>query len=630
LDGLTITGSSESAISNSGANFSVSNTNFINNTANTGGAIYNDGYINVNNANFINNTVVGYIGGGAINTIGGCNMSSNVSFINNTAMHGDGGAIRAFGFGNFINDVNFINNQASGSAGGGAIHTSYGVIIVSNVNFTNNRNSAISNMGAAINISNNVNFINNTAIENRSGGGGAIRTMGAAGFSISNNVTFINNTATGSGGAIFNQVNEEYRSNGADFSISNNVSFINNKATDGVTDGVGGAISNGDNLWNYGGANFNVNNNVSFINNTANSGGAIDNGGANFNVNNNVSFIDNTANSGGAIDNDGANFNVNNVTFINNTIGAISNSAADSKVIGCDIVGNIGDGIYNNGNDVIINYNRIVNNTGYGLNTTTGINADFNWWGTNNITNAGIIGVNPLNSYFVIQLSANDNNYTRNATVSGSLPVSLAYDMVLNSTNKSDNSSKLPDFNTTIKLTGLPDNSTKAIEPWDATLTNIGEYNFTAICDNENLNINLTVTHPVYDLSLRNEPSGQVYMGAWINSIATAIGDTPLNDDYCIFKVTSPSADVKWSDHKSFNGIDSEPYQWQLTEKGRYLVEVWAYDKDGNHVKVPDSTSRLFKPNVMKPFREYITFGAVYGDSISKVQSNALEVINVE
>ncbi|MDR3290520.1 MAG: hypothetical protein LBT10_00065, partial [Methanobrevibacter sp.] len=63
-----------------------------------------------------------------------------------------------------------------------------------------------------------------------------------------------------------------------------------------------------------------------------------------------------------------------------------------------------------------------------------------------------------------------------------------------------------------------------------------------------------------------------------------------------------------------------------LTEKGQYLVEVWAYDKYDDHVKVPDITSRLFKSNVMKSSMEY----SIYGDSISKVQSNALEVINVE
>jgi hypothetical protein len=55
-------------------------------------------------------------------------------------------------------------------------------------------------------------------------------------------------------------------------------------------------------------------------------------------------------------------------------------------------------------------------------------------------------------------------------------------------------------------------------------------------------------------------------------------------------------------------------------------VEVWAYDKYDDHVKVPDITSRLFKSNVMKSSMEY----SIYGDSISKVQSNALEVINVE
>ncbi|MDR3291842.1 MAG: hypothetical protein LBT10_06815 [Methanobrevibacter sp.] len=535
----------------------------------------------------------------------------------------------------------------------------------------------------------------------------------------SNNVKLDGLTITGglgnnnNGGGIYNT--------GANLSVSNS-SFINDTSTD-----YGGAIYN-----NNEGVNFSVSN-TRFINNRAHDdGGAIENYGANLSVSNS-SFINNTAAGnvgyGGAIDVwAGVNVRVSNSSFINNTgnTGAIYNKNFNFSVIGCDIVGNIGDGIRNSGGNVTINYNRIVNNTNYGLNNAgAGINADCNWWGTNNISNAGIIGVVP-NSYFVIQLSANDNYTRNNTTMSGSLPVPLTYNMVLNDTNSSENNSELPDFNTTIKLNDSI-NVSNAKEPWSTTLKdNIGKYNFTAICDNENLNINLTVgkgdtaltlntiqnavvgqdtnitgnlnssnvglsnknvtvnitntlgqinisvncttnstggfnysftpsyageynvtanfdgdddynpsdivnqtvtvDNPRYDLSLRNEPSGQVYVGTWINSIATAIGDTPLKDDYCIFKVTSPSGAIQPSGHKSFNGKVSDPYHWQLTEKGQYLVEVWAYDKDGNHVKVPDSTSKLFKPNVMKSFMEYSTSG----DSISKVQSNALEVINVE
>jgi hypothetical protein len=132
---------------------------------------------------------------------------------------------------------------------------------------------------------------------------------------------------------------------------------------------------------------------------------------------------------------------------------------------------------------------------------------------------------------------------------------------------------------------------------YDVTVNFVGDDDY----NSSEVNQTVIVDHPRYDLSLRNEPSGQVYVGTWINSIATAIGDTPLNDDHCIFKVTPPGGVVKWSDNKSFNGKDSEPYQWQLTEKGRYLVEVCAYDKYGRNVKVRStlsSTSQLFKSNV--------------------------------
>jgi hypothetical protein len=96
-----------------------------------------------------------------------------------------------------------------------------------------------------------------------------------------------------------------------------------------------------------------------------------------------------------------------------------------------------------------------------------------------------------------------------------------------------------------------------------------------------------------------------------------------------MFRITSPSGNIH-EETGVFGVNDWVDCWWQITEKGLYLVEVWAYDKDGNRVKVPDSTSKLFESNVMKSFMEYSTSGAVYGDSISKVQSNALEVINVE
>jgi hypothetical protein len=193
--------------------------------------------------------------------------------------------------------------------------------------------------------------------------------------------------------------------------------------------------------------------------------------------------------------------------------------------------------------------------------------------------------------------------------------------MVLNDTNSTENNSKLPDFNTTIKWPDSNDESINAKESWGTILSNIGEYNFTAICDNEDLNINLmNVIHPVYDLSLRNEPSGQVYVGTWIHSIATAVGGVPLSDDYCMFKITSPSGNIHEIGPVVFGVNDWVDCGWQLAEKGTYLVEVWAYDKNGAHV--PASFS-------FKAARNNNIFMKSVPDNVAE-EANASQIITVK
>ncbi|MDR3222723.1 MAG: Ig-like domain repeat protein [Methanobrevibacter sp.] len=112
----------------------------------------------------------------------------------------------------------------------------------------------------------------------------------------------------------------------------------------------------------------------------------------------------------------------------------------------------------------------------------------------------------------------------------------------------------------------------------------IGDENYS----NSNITSTLTVVpHPKYDLSLRNDPAGSVVIGTWIHSIATAIDGEPLPDDYCRFKITALSNNVQWFDKCMFGVNDWADCRWQLTEKGSYFVEVWAYDKYNNNVHVP-------------------------------------------
>ena len=153
------TGSRGGVICNSGANFRVSNSSFINNTASSGGGIWSSGAsCTVNNSSFINNTANDY--GGAIYHNGGVNfILSNSSFINNTAKGYGGGAIRNSGAMNFtVSNSEFINNTAPNSDGG-AIYNNGASCIVSNTTFTNNtatQGVAIyNNDGGSINLTDN-------------------------------------------------------------------------------------------------------------------------------------------------------------------------------------------------------------------------------------------------------------------------------------------------------------------------------------------------------------------------------------------------------------------------------------------------------------------------------------------
>jgi hypothetical protein len=124
------------------------------------------------------------------------------------------------------------------------------------------------------------------------------------------------------------------------------------------------------------------------------------------------------------------------------------------------------------------------------------------------------------------------------------------------------------------------------------------------------------VTHPVYDLILSNDPSGSVVIGTWIHSIVTAVGAFPLNTDYCTYTITPPSGN-KWSSDKvTFGNSNRVEYVWQLKEKGSYLVEVWALDKDGGHVP----TASIFKGDKM-------FLGLVSNDSAGEAISSQIIIV---
>ena len=227
-------------------------------------------------------------------------------------------------------------------------------VTLTNVTLTNgkaDKGGAIYNFGNLDLV--HVNFVNNTAKY-----GGAI--MNYAYGLVLDDSTFTNNTAK-IGGAIYNS---------ADCFVVGNSTFANNTATS-----KGGAI------YNYG-IGFVVGNST-FANNTAEDAGAVYNEGDNSVVGNST-FANNTAEDAGAVYNEGDNSVVGNSTFVNNTAtsigGAIINKGklvVDNSAFEDNAANYYGGAIFNwddlqvtnsafDGNDILVRNIRAMDNVDHG------------------------------------------------------------------------------------------------------------------------------------------------------------------------------------------------------------------------------------------------------------------------
>ena len=352
----------------------ITGSNFTNNKAQYGGAIYIcEGNIAISDSLFENNSAD--VEGGAIDIDSAINNPivtvENSKFVNNTpqAIHNSKElhlGIETFtdlqnaidlvdGILTLDSDIAMTDDEAANFVNGVIINKNIRIdgkghtidaknlgrifkinnwcdVTLTNVTLTNG-NATVG--GAIYNFGNldlvHVNFVNNTAKY-----GGAI--MNSAYGLVLDDSTFTNNTAK-IGGAIYNS---------EDCFVVGNSTFTNNTAK------IGGAI------YNYG-IGFVIGNST-FVNNSAADGaGAIMNGGRGFVIGNST-FTNNTAKIGGAIYNYGIGFVVGNSTFANNTAedaGAVYNEGDNSVVGNSTFVNNtatsIGGAIINNGKLVVDN-----------------------------------------------------------------------------------------------------------------------------------------------------------------------------------------------------------------------------------------------------------------------------------
>ena len=375
----------------------ITGSNFTNNKAQYGGAIYIcEGNIAISDSLFENNSAD--VEGGAIDIDSAINNPvvtvENSKFVNNTpqAIHNSKElhlGIETFtdlqnaidlvdGILTLDSDIAMTDDEAAGFVGGVAINKDIVIdgkghtidaknlgrifeidggfaVTLTNVTLINGK---ADNGGAIYNFGNldlvYVNFVNNTAKY-----GGAI--MNYAYGLVLDDSTFTNNTAK-IGGAIYNS---------ADCFVVGNSTFVNNSAADGA-----GAILNG-------GRGFVVGNST-FANNTATSkGGAIYNYGIGFVVGNST-FANNTAEDAGAVYNEGDNSVVGNSTFVNNTAtsigGAIINNGklvVDNSAFEDNAANYYGGAIFNwddlqvtnsafDGNDILVRNIRAMDNVDHG------------------------------------------------------------------------------------------------------------------------------------------------------------------------------------------------------------------------------------------------------------------------
>ena len=424
-NGITIDGSNTARIFNiTGNDVTINNITFINGRAdgNTdsdrrGGAIlWNGANGTLSNSTFNNNTATDY--GGAILWWDENGTISNSIFNNNNAKFG--GAIYRYGKNGTISNSTFNNNTATQT--GGAILWLDENGTISNSTFNNN--TAGSYGGAIRWFAENGTISNSTFNNNTATNGGGAFIWDGANSNISNS-TFNNNTAGSYGGAIlWNDMNG---------TISNST-FNNNNATNGgaiLWWGENGTISNStfnnNNATNGGAIRWDGKNgtisNSTFNNNTAGSyGGAIRWFAENGTISNST-FNNNNATNGGAIRWEGTNGTIINSTFNNNNAkigGAIYWYSRYSNVSSCLFINNTatdnGSAYYNNNNlnsFSTFNNNILLNNSPNEIyfKVFGSSNTDYNWFG-NNASNYDQKPYEQSNTWLFINGTADPNIIT--------------------------------------------------------------------------------------------------------------------------------------------------------------------------------------------------------------------------
>lgn len=232
VDGSTTTKGGAIRNDNNHASLTLSNTTFSSNSAENGGAIFNGSgsTLTINPNVAFNSNSAADNGGGIYNQ--GTAIIDGASFNSNSSTQ-RGGAI--YTTGNLtVRNSSFTGNTStvanpSWQYGGGAIQQDSGSLTIDHSNF--DRNITNSRGGAIHLLRNNVTISNSTFTENKagSGEGGAIALTSSDAAATITNSSLTDNSA-GLGGAIFNEGNLTIVADGTDSQISGNTSTRNGGA----------------------------------------------------------------------------------------------------------------------------------------------------------------------------------------------------------------------------------------------------------------------------------------------------------------------------------------------------------------------------------------------------------------
>ena len=435
-----------------------------------------------------------------------------------------------------------ITNATGTVANNGTVIIMDGIYNESNISLTmnmtiigENQNNTIINGGDSKTIfiiPSNVNInINDLTLMNGynkvSGEGGGIYNNGILTLT---NITFDNNTANYDGGAIANF--------GGTLTINNSI-FINNTASDG------GVIYNSGTLNDY--------NNL-YTNDIGGYGGAIDNQGI-FNGNDDI-FTSNLAKYyGGAIYNIIGTSNITDTIFNNDSStykygagGAIDNEQGTLNLTSSSLTNNTAiyeGGAISNDGTATLNYNQITGNTaniGNNIYNDDGsMNAEENWWGTNNGPSNSITGFN-ITAWLLLTLNETTNNIINNGN--STLTAELLTDNLGNNLNPINGC--LPNW-IPVNFYGL----LGSFNPQSTTLINgsatslftantVGTTNLTATIDNQTITVPMIIEHTT-NLTLT---AGSGFKGETVNisaNLTDSTNNAPINNAIITFTITGDS-----------------------------------------------------------------------------------------